>query len=156
MIGYGFIQAGVPEILRAFGSGDTIDGAAARRWAFVLLLVPIGLVAALRLGTSPGLTLAIGLAVFAVVFAINSAVHSYLVLAYTDEDSVALNVGFYYMANACGRLLGTLLSGLVFQFAGFQGCLWGSAALVLSAAVLSLNLPRGRAVSLALPKPPSR
>jgi hypothetical protein len=149
VIGYGFIQAAVPEILRTCGSGDTIDGAAARRWAFVLLIVPIGLAAALRLRINPGLTLAIGLAVFAVVFAINSAVHSYLVLAYTDEDSVALNVGFYYMANACGRLLGTLLSGLVFQLAGFQGCLWGSAALVLAAAVLSLNLPRGRAVSLA-------
>ena len=90
----------------------------------------------------------VGLAVFAVVFAINSAVHSYLVLAYTDEDSVALNVGFYYMANAGGRLLGTLLSGLVFQLAGFQGCLWGSSALVLAAAVLSLGLPRGHAVSL--------
>ena len=149
VVGYGFIQAAVPEILRAIGSGNTIDGAAARRWAFVLLLVPLGLVAALRLRIDPGLTLAIGLAVFAVVFAINSAVHSYLVLAYTDVDSVALNVGFYYMANACGRLLGTLLSGLVFQFAGFPGCLWGSAVLVLTAAVLSLNLPRGHAVSLA-------
>lgn len=148
VIGYGFVQAAVPEILRTFGGGDSVDGAAARRWAFTLLIVPIGLVAALRAGIQPGPTLVIGLAVFAVVFAINSAVHSYLVLAYTDEDSVALNVGFYYMANACGRLLGTLLSGVMFQFAGFEGCLWGSAALVLTAAVLSLRLPRGRAVSL--------
>jgi predicted MFS family arabinose efflux permease len=115
----------------------------------VLLLVPFLLIVALRLGVNPGVALVVGLAIFAVVFAINSAVHSYLVLAYTDEDSVALNVGFYYMANAAGRLLGTLLSGLVFQFAGFQGCLWGSAALVLAAAVLSLGLPRGHAVSLA-------
>jgi predicted MFS family arabinose efflux permease len=149
VIGYGFIQAAVPEILRALGSGDAVDGAAARRWAFVLLIVPIALAGALRLGVNPGVALIVGLAVFAVVFAINSAVHSYLVLAYTDEDSVALNVGFYYMANACGRLLGTLLSGVVFQLAGFQGCLWGSAGLVLTAAVLSLSLPRGRAVSLA-------
>jgi len=149
VIGYGFIQAGVPEILRAFGGGDTVDGAAARLWAFVLLVVPVGLVGALRLGINPGLTLIVGLAVFAVIFAVNSAVHSYLVLAFTDEDSVALNVGFYYMANACGRLLGTLLSGIVFQFAGFQGCLWASAALVFMAAVLSLGLPRGHAVSLA-------
>jgi len=148
VIGYGFIQAGVPEILRALGRRD-IDGSAARQWAFVLLLVPFGLIVALRLGVNPGVALIVGLAIFAVVFAINSAVHSYLVLAYTDEDSVALNVGFYYMANAAGRLLGTLLSGLVFQFAGFQGCLWGSAALVLAAAVLSLGLPRGHAVSLA-------
>ncbi len=149
VIGYGFIQAAVPEILRTFGRGDTVDGSAARTWAFILLFVPIGIAAALRLGMSPGLTLIVGLAVFAVVFAINSAVHSYLVLAYTDEDSVALNVGFYYMANACGRLLGTLLSGVVFELAGFQGCLWGSAALVSAAAVLSLGLPRGHAVSLA-------
>jgi hypothetical protein len=148
VIGYGFIQAAVPEILRTFGRGDTVDGAAARLWAFVLLVVPVGLVVALRLGINPGLTLMVGLAVFAVVFAVNSAIHSYLVLAYTDEDSVALNVGFYYMANACGRLIGTLLSGVVFQFAGFQGCLLGSAALILAAAVLSLNLPRGHAVSL--------
>ena len=149
MIGYGFIQAGVPEILRALGRRDSVDGTAARHWAFVLLLVPLALVGALRLGTAPGRTLMVGLAVFAVVFAINSAVHSYLVLAYTDEDSVALNVGFYYMANAGGRLLGTLLSGLVFQFAGFQGCLWGSAVLVFAAASLSLGLPRGHAIELA-------
>ncbi len=149
VIGYGFIQAGVPEMLRTLGRGDAIDGAAARQWAFVLLFVPIGIAVALQSGAPPGLTLIVGLAVFAVVFAINSAVHSYLVLAYTDEDSVALNVGFYYMANAGGRLLGTLLSGLVFQFAGFEGCLWGSAVLVLTAAVLSVRLPRGHAVSLA-------
>jgi len=148
VIGYGFIQAGVPEILRALGRRESIDGTAARQWAFVLLLVPLGLIGALRLGLDPGLALMIGLSVFAVVFAINSAIHSYLVLAYTDKDSVALNVGFYYMANAGGRLLGTLLSGLIFQFAGFQGCLWGSAALVLASAVLSLGLPRGHAVSL--------
>ena len=90
----------------------------------------------------------VGLAAFAVLFAINSAVHSYLVLAYMDEDSVAINVGFYYMANAGGRLLGTLLSGLIFQAAGFNGCLWGSAAMVLLAAIISLGLPRGNPVKL--------
>jgi len=78
------------------------------------------------------------------VFAVNSAVHSYLILAYTDADSVALNVGFYYMANAGGRLLGTLLSGFVFQQAGFQGCLWGSFLLVLLAALLSMGTPASR------------
>ena len=149
VIGYGFIQAGVPEMLRALGRRDSVDGTAARHWAFVLLLVPLALVEALRLGTAPGGTLMIGLAVFAVIFAINSAVHSYLILAYTDEDSVALDVGFYYMANAGGRLLGTLLSGLVFRFDGFQGCLWASAVLVFAAASLSLGLPRGHAIELA-------
>jgi MFS family permease len=148
VIGYGIIQATVPEILRTLGRADTIDGAAARLWTFALLLIPLGIITALHLGGDSALTLILGLGFFAAVFAINSVIHSYLVLAYTDEDSVALNVGFYYMANAGGRLLGTLLSGLIFQFAGFQGCLWGSAALVLASAVLSLGLPRGQVVSL--------
>ena len=85
----------------------------------------------------------IGLAVFAVVFAINSAVHSYLVLAYSDRDRVALDVGFYYMANAGGRLLGTLASGVVFQFYGLTGCLWGAAIMVLAAAVHLSDYPKG-------------
>jgi predicted MFS family arabinose efflux permease len=148
VIGYGIVQAGVPEILHLLGN-RAVDGSAASTWAFVLVLVPAGLALALRAGMDRSLALTLGLAIFAVVFAINSAVHSYLVLAYTDQDSVALNVGFYYMANAGGRLLGTLASGVVFQMAGFSGCLWGSAALVLAAAVLSLRLPTGRAVSLA-------
>ncbi len=142
VIGYGIVQAAVPEILRALGT-RTVDGGLACIWAFALVLVPPGVAVALRAGADRGLTLTIGLAVFAVVFAINSAVHSYLVLAYTDAESVALNVGFYYMANAGGRLLGTLASGIVFQVAGFAGCLWGSAGLVLGAALLSLGLPRG-------------
>lgn len=147
-IGYGIIQAFVPDILRSIGR-EKVDGPAAEHWAFILLVVPLGLIAALRAGLNPSVSLMIGLAAFAVVFAINSAVHSYLVLAYTDEDSVALNVGFYYMANAGGRLLGTLLSGLVFQWASFKGCLWASAAMILLAAVISIKLPRGNAVELS-------
>jgi len=142
VIGYGFVQALVPEILRHLSGRESVDGSSARIWAAALLLVPLALLGALRSGLDPATTLIVGLAVFAVVFAVNSAVHSYLILAYTDEDSVALNVGFYYMANAGGRLLGTLLSGLVFQQAGFQGCLWGSFLLVLLAVLLSLKLPR--------------
>ena len=146
-IGYGIIQAFVPDILRSIGR-EKVDGPAAQHWAFILLVIPLGLIAALRAGFNPSVSLMIGLAAFAVVFAINSAVHSYLVLAYTDEDSVALNVGFYYMANAGGRLLGTLLSGLIFEWAAFRGCLWGSAAMILTAAVISLKLPRGNPISL--------
>ena len=148
VIGYGLVQAAVPEMLHVLGN-KTVDGSAASAWAFVLVLVPAGLALVLRTGMDRNLTLMLGLAVFAVIFAINSAVHSYLVLAYTDEDSVALNVGFYYMANAAGRLLGTLASGVVFQLAGFTGCLWGSAALVLAAAALSLRLPKGHPLALA-------
>ena len=79
---------------------------------------------------------------FGVVFAINSSVHSYLILAYSDGDKVAMNVGFYYMANAGGRLVGTLLSGLLFQTSGLGGCLWGSAAFAGCAALISVKLPR--------------
>ncbi len=146
-IGYGIIQAFVPDILRFIGR-ERVDGPAARHWAFILLIAPLAMIAALHAGLNPSASLKIGLAAFAVLFAINSAVHSYLVLAYTDEDSVALNVGFYYMANAGGRLLGTLLSGLIFQAAGFNGCLWGSATMVLLAAVISLGLPKGNPVRL--------
>ena len=144
-IGYGIIQAFVPDILRSIGR-EKVNGQSAEHWAFILLIAPLGLIAALRAGLNPSISLMIGLAVFAILFAINSAVHSYLVLAYTDEDSVALNVGFYYMANAGGRLLGTLLSGLVFEKAGFTGCLWGSAAMILLAAVISIRLPHGNPV----------
>lgn len=136
VIGYGFIQAAVPELLRS-----KADGGSARNWAFILILIPAGLIAALKSAADPTQALIAGLAIFAVVFAINSAIHSYLVLVYTDGNSVALDVGFYYMANAGGRLLGTLLSGLLYQYAGFTGCLWGSAILVLTAAILSLKLP---------------
>lgn len=148
-IGYGIIQAFVPDLLRSIGR-EKVDGPAAQHWAFILLVIPLGLIAALRYGVNPSVALMVGLAAFAVVFAINSAVHSYLVLAYTDEDSVAVNVGFYYMANAGGRLLGTLLSGVIFQRAGFNGCLWGSAVMILLAALLSLELPRGNPIQLSV------
>ena len=75
------------------------------------------------------------------MFAINSAVHSYLILAYSDHDKVAMNVGFYYMANAGGRLTGTVLSGWVYQTQGLTGCLWWSTAFVLAAAAISFLLP---------------
>ena len=148
VIGYGFIQAMVPNLLRLFGGGNSVDGSAAWLWAFVLLTIPLGIYIALRYGADPSTALMIGLAVFAVVFAINSAVHSYLVLAYSDEDAVSVDVGFYYMANAGGRLLGTLLSGLLFEYASFYGCLIGSTVLVLISALLALKLPRGSGVSL--------
>ncbi len=71
----------------------------------------------------------------------NSAVHSFLILAYADGDKVAMNVGFYYMANAFGRLSGTVLSGLLYQWQGLEACLWASAVLVLAAGLLSRALP---------------
>jgi len=81
----------------------------------------------------------------------NSAVHSYLILAYTDNDKIAMNVGFYYMANAGGRLTGTVLSGLIYQWYGLVGCLWIAVAFVLIAGLLSQALPDNRMVVVAQP-----
>ncbi len=143
VIGYGGVQALAPNLLRRGLAGGTPQGGTAAVGAFALA----GLTALIAWGVqtelSPWLTVIAGLALFGLVFAINSSVHSYLVLAYTESDQVALNVGFYYMANAAGRLLGTLLSGLLFQLGGLPGCLWASVVLVLSAGLLSLSLPRG-------------
>jgi predicted MFS family arabinose efflux permease len=87
------------------------------------------------------MTIGLGLAAFGAVFAMTSSIHSYLVLAYTDSESVSLNVGFYYMANAAGRLLGTLLSGWVYLKGGMEACLWCSALLVALSFLSSLRLP---------------
>ena len=149
-IGYGFVQALVPEILRQAGAREGVTGDTARLWAFVLVAIPIALAAALQLHTSPAAALMIGLAIFMIVFAINSSVHSYLILAYSGDDEVAVNVGFYYMANAGGRLLGTLLSGVVFEYYGFIGCLLVSSILVLAAGLLSFNLPRTQGIQVTV------
>ena len=146
-IGYGFIQAIVPELLRK--SQDSVDGGTAQLWAGVLALIPAALAFLLTTSLDPGIVVVVGLGVFGIVFAINSAVHSYLILAYTDADKVALNVGFYYMANAAGRLLGTLASGIVFQYYGFVGCLIASAVMMIMAVLLSLGLPRGVAAPIS-------
>jgi predicted MFS family arabinose efflux permease len=83
-----------------------------------------------------------GLLAFGVLFAVNSSWHSYLIVHYARADGVSMDVGFYYMANAMGRLLGTLLSGWVYQVYGLAACLWISAALVAASALMALALPR--------------
>ena len=141
VIGYGFVQASAPKLIRRSQHDRGPDAATARLWAFVLVAIPAGIALALMNGVDPTWSLIIGLTLFGVVFAINSAVHSYLILAYSDNDKVALNVGFYYMANAGGRLLGTVLSGWIYQVWGLIGCLWWSVGFVLAAAILSFALP---------------
>lgn len=141
VIGYGFVQAGAPTLLSRGHHGKGPNGASARNWAFLLAAFPASIAIALANGYDPAVSLIIGLAAFGAVFAINSAVHSYLILAYSDHDKVAMNVGFYYMANAAGRLTGTLLSGWVYQTQGLIGCLWWSSGFVIAAAVLSTLLP---------------
>ena len=141
VIGYGIVQASAPRLIRRSHHGQGPGGGTARLWAFILAFFPAAMALALQYGLDPALVLVTGLVLFGGVFAINSAVHSYLILAYSDFDKVSMNVGFYYMANAGGRLTGTILSGLVYQTQGLTGCLWWSAAFVLVAAVLSFKLP---------------
>ncbi|NJL40164.1 MAG: organoarsenical effux MFS transporter ArsJ [Leptolyngbyaceae cyanobacterium SM1_4_3] len=141
VIGYGTIQFLAPTLLNRFGSGQPPRAATIQFWTFTLTAVPAAIALALLLNVPPNIAIIAGLTVFGVVFAFNSAVHSYLVLAFTDDDKVALNVGFYYMANSGGRLAGTVLSGLIFQFFGLVGCLWTSMILVLAAGIISLKLP---------------
>jgi predicted MFS family arabinose efflux permease len=141
VIGYGIVQASAPRLIRRSHHGRGPGGGTARLWAFILAIFPAAIALGLHYGLDPALVLVTGLVLFGVVFAINSAVHSYLILAYSDFDKVSMNVGFYYMANAGGRLAGTVLSGWVYQTQGLTGCLWWSAALVLAAAVLSFRLP---------------
>jgi len=141
VIGYGLVQASAPKLLRRSHHGIGPGGTTARLWAFVLLLFPAGMALGLHLGWPAQWVVIIGLVLFGVVFAINSAVHSYLILAYSSHEKVAMNVGFYYMANAGGRLAGTVLSGWAYQQSGLEGCLWWSAAFVLMAALLSFALP---------------
>jgi hypothetical protein len=152
VIGYGFVQAAAPRLVRKEG-GATAGARAAQIWGFVLFFVSAAMALALQWDFHPTVTILVGLAVFGIVFAINSSVHSYLILAYTDSDSVALNVGFYYMANACGRLTGTLLSGVTYLWGGLSGCLWTSTALVLAAAALTLMLPSKHEVAVPVGKP---
>ena len=88
-----------------------------------------------------------GLLLFGVLFAVNSSLHSYLIVSYARGDGVSLDVGFYYMSNAAGRLLGTILSGWVYQAWGLEACLWISSGLVAMAALLSVLLPQRRPVT---------
>jgi len=130
-----------PKLIKRSHHGQGPSGDTARIAAFVLALFPGGIALGLQQGWPTDWVLIVGLILFGVVFAINSAVHSYLILAYSDHDKVAMNVGFYYMANAGGRLVGTVLSGWVYQTQGLEGCLWLSSAFVLAAALLSFGLP---------------
>ena len=141
IIGYGLVQSFAPSITGR-RARRIPDGRSATGWAVVLATVPAAMAALLVQGVQPAGVLVVGLGVFGVLFALNSALHSYLIVSYADEDGVSLDVGFYYMANALGRLLGTVLSGWVFQRWGLQACLLISAVLIILAALVSLALPR--------------
>jgi len=140
VIGYGMIQSAAPRLLRSTKGDLDAEIAAARTWAGVLAAVSAAI--AIVVATDVATTVAIvgGLILFGAVFAINSSLHSYLILAYSQGDDVSLDVGFYYSANAGGRLVGTMLSGVMYLWGGLDAALWGSAAFVAATWLLTLRL----------------
>ncbi|SEQ37561.1 Predicted arabinose efflux permease, MFS family [Azotobacter beijerinckii] len=143
VIGYGIVQSFAPYFTGK-RRGQVPDGRAAFGWALSLAGLPAAIALGLDTGLSAQAVLIGGLLLFGALFAVNSSLHSYLIVSYAKEDGVSLDVGFYYMSNALGRLLGTLLSGWVFQAYGLTACLWVSSLFVLLAALISLGLPKVR------------
>ena len=141
-IGYGVVQAAAPALVRRSADGLSAEVPAARLWSGLLAVVPIGL-AALVVAEVDHLEWVVvaGLGLFGVAFAVNSSVHSYLILAYAGSEKAAEDVGFYYAANALGRFLGTLLSGVLYQWGGLVAALAGSAAMLLACWLVTLALP---------------
>ena len=140
---YGGIQAIAPSLVTRSQDGLSREVPAARLWAAILAAVPI--VLAVLMHTTemarPDLVLVTGLALFGLPFAVNSSLHSYLILAYAGSEKAAEDVGFYYAANAVGRLLGIILSGLLYQLVGIEGCLVGSATMLLLCWAITFVLP---------------
>jgi hypothetical protein len=141
---YGVVQANTPRVLQATRRSATELAAASRLWAWRLFFVPLVLTAASLLASEPQLwltvTLVVGLLAFGAVFAVNSALHSYLILEFTQSERVTMDVGFYYMANAAGRLLGTVLSGLSYQAGGLPLVLATATVMVALSALAAARL----------------
>ena len=142
-IGYGIVQALAPQVVRRSADGLSREVPEARLWAWLLAVIPLALAALLmaNLPIRPDLLIVTGLALFGFAFAVNSSLHSYLILAYAGSEKEAEDVGFYYAANAAGRLMGILLSGLLAEWGGIAACLWGSAAMLAACLLLTLWLP---------------
>jgi len=141
-IGYGLVQALAPNIVRRSADGLSAEVPAARTWSLLLALIPAGIAAALWLEVDHLQWWVVGgLGLFGFAFAVNSSVHSYLVLAYAGSEKAAEDVGFYYAANALGRFGGTLLSGLLYQWGGLLYALLGSALMLAVCWLVTLGLP---------------
>lgn len=148
VVGYGVVQAAAPRFSGRRSGGASGATAAARWWGLGLAALPALIVWGLGQPGFPGTAVLIGgLFVFGAVFAVNSSLHSYLIVAFSDHDKVALNVGFYYMANAIGRFAGTLLSGLIYQLAGLEACLLASSGMVAVAAATMFLIPSDSKIS---------
>lgn len=144
-IGYGLVQAFAPKIVRRSEDGLAAEVPAARLWSLMLALVPAVLAVAVMSDVEPiEWIVVVGLGVFGVAFAVNSSVHSYLILAYAGSEKAAEDVGFYYAANALGRFFGTLLSGLLYQWGGLAFSLAGSAAMLFVCWIITIALPTVR------------
>ena len=141
-IGYGLVQALAPQVVKRSADGLSTEVPAARGWSAALALVPVALALAVAFD-APRLEWVVvaGLGVFGVAFAVNSSVHSYLILAYAGSEKAAEDVGFYYAANALGRFIGTLLSGLLYQWGGLLYALIGSATMLVICWLVTLTLP---------------
>lgn len=149
-IAYGIVQAAAPALVSRSADGLSREVPAARVWAAMLAAVPIVLALAMQTTIGrPDLVLVTGLALFGLPFAVNSSMHSYLILAYAGSEKAAEDVGFYYAANAAGRLLGIMLSGALYQLAGITGCLVGSAVMLLLCWLITFLLPSSEGLSSA-------
>jgi predicted MFS family arabinose efflux permease len=155
-IGYGLVQAAAPAIVRRSPDGLSAEVPAARLWSGLLAIVPIGL-AALVVAEVDHLEWVVvaGLGLFGIAFAVNSSVHSYLILAYAGSEKAAEDVGFYYAANALGRFLGTLMSGVLYQWGGLAWSLAGSAAMLVACWLVTLALPTSVPARLGATPSPS-
>ncbi|MAV07612.1 MAG: MFS transporter [Gammaproteobacteria bacterium] len=141
VIGYGLVQALAPKITSNYQQ-QTPTGSELTSWVAKLTFIPALIAAGLIYGLDPAIILIAGLLTYGVVFAINSSIHSFLIVAFSKRDSVSTDVGFYYMANAAGRLSGTLLSGLIYQQQGLVACLAVSSAMVIISTILSAKISR--------------
>jgi MFS family permease len=150
-IGYGLVQAAAPSVVKRSADGLSSEVPAARFWSFCLMLVPAALAVLVSMEVDHlEWVVVIGLGVFGIAFAVNSSVHSYLILAYAGSEKAAEDVGFYYAANAAGRFMGTLLSGLLYQWGGLAWALTGSALMLLVCWLVTLLLPTQTGVAQEL------
>jgi hypothetical protein len=140
IIGYGLVQGFAP-LITGQRRGKNPTGRSVSLWGAALCITPVALALALYAGIDAAHCVVLGLMVFGALFAVNSALHSYLIIAYARAEGVSLDVGFYYMANAAGRLAGTVLSGGLYQWFGFEICLLVSALFILVASLVSIKLP---------------
>jgi predicted MFS family arabinose efflux permease len=152
VMGYGLIQALAPRFVSRGDStkegADRTISRAALIWGIALAAVTLAIALSVQFSWHPTIAVLAGLSLFGFLFALNSSVHSYLILAYSEADQVALNVGFYYMANAGGRLIGTLLSGVMYLVGDLPACLWTSAVMVLLAAILTRGLGKAQVAGI--------